>query len=584
MYRSEYPRPQFVRENWINLNGPWEYQTDRGISGMDRKLFLKDATFSETIEVPFCRESELSGIGDKDFCAAVWYRKTVKLPESWQGKRVLFHVGACDFKTVLFANEKRVGEHVGGFASFTFDITSYIEDGEVTLTLYVTDNVRSGNQAAGKQSPRSYSWSCFYTRTTGIWQTVWLEAVEKQYLRGAKYYPDIEAQSLTVHALACGAHGETVTAKAYWEGKEVGEASGVVCGEQAILTLKLSELHLWELGKGRLYDLELTLGADTVKSYFGMRSIGMKDGIFYLNGKPTFQRLVLDQGFYPDGILTAPSDAALIADIERSMALGFNGARLHQKVFEERFLYHCDRLGYIVWGEEGNWNLDIKKPEAWSHFIPEWMEVLERDFNHPAIIGWCPMNETQYDCDLSFIQFLSDMTKAYDPTRLYIDASGWRHLPNTAKTDLIDLHDYDQNPETFRAMMAPLLEGKPVSIHLPGGWPVKEYTYPNFVSEYGGILWDPKRIAVESAGSGNTVGAAWGYGNAPQTEDEFFARYEGLTKAILDHPCMTALCYTQLTDVEQEQNGLYTYDRQLKFDAEKLRRVMTLPAAIEENS
>ena len=576
MKRPEYPRPQWVRSDWLNLNGTWEYRTDRAVSGTDRKFYLTETDFSETVEVPFCRESKLSGIGDTDFCECVWYRKKLTVPQAWSNKTVLLHIGACDFATTLWVNEKEVGMHFGGMVSFSFGLTPYLCDGENVLTLRVVDDVRSGRQAGGKQSPRYGSYGCFYTRTTGIWQTVWLEAVETSYLTGAKYYPDIHANTLTVQAKAKNADGMTVTATAFYEGRAVGTASATVQWNVAMLTVPLSELHLWELGEGRLYDLELTMGTDTVKSYFGMRSIAMRDDVFYLNDKPVFQRLVLDQGYYPDGILTAPSEQALIRDIEYSMGLGFNGARLHQKIFEPLFLYHCDRLGYMVWGEHGNWGLDISAPEAWRTFMPEWLEAVERDFNHPAIIGWCPLNETQGNQDPAFVRFLASMTRAADPTRLYIEASGWQHVPGIA--DMVDAHDYDQDPVSFAAYYEPLKEGKPIVVNRVTKGRGEELGTTNFMSEYGGIHWDVEQWRERNIDRKQS----WGYGKTPTSEEEFIARFKGLTEAMLFHPKMTALCYTQLTDVEQEKNGLYTFDRKPKFDPAIFRAILSQKAAIEE--
>ena len=573
MLRSEYPRPQLRRDLWQNLNGEWEYSSDRMDSGMDRGLMNPDACFAERINVPFCRESELSGIGDKEFCSCVWYRKKITVPDEWAGKRILLHIGACDFFTTLWVNGKKVGDHRGGFSAFSFELTPYLTEAENTLVLRAYDDIRSGKQAGGKQSKKHGSFGCFYTRTTGIWQTVWLEAVEQSYLTELKYYPDIDAKTLTIHATADKADGMTLYAKASYQGKAVGETSCVFHGKAAIATLPLSELHLWECGAGRLYDLELTLGNDKVTSYFGMRNIGIKDGIFYLNHKPVFQRLVLDQGFYPDGIFTAPSEEALLGDIERSMALGFNGARLHQKIFEPVFLYHCDRLGYMVWGEHGNWGLDLRQPDAFKAFLPEWLEAIKRDFNHPAIIGWCPLNETRPDQDTEFVRFLADMTRAYDPTRLYIETSGYCHVPGIS--DMVDLHDYS-NPEKLAERYGGLATGEEVRVYVPRKWNVEEYGRPTFISEYGGIYWNPAEEKDENR-CGN-----WGYGDAPQTQEEFIARFKAQTEFFLFNPAMGALCYTQLTDVEQEQNGLLTYDRRFKFSPEKYARILGRVAEIEK--
>ncbi len=568
--RPEYPRPQFVRADWLNLNGSWEYATDRGESGEARGL-QADGAFPETITVPFCRESRLSGIGDTDFCDCVWYRKRLTLPEGWQraGRRTILHIGACDYKTTLWVNGQHIGDHTGGYVSFSFDITAALRDGENTLTIRAVDHLRTHDQPAGKQSDRYESFGCFYTRTTGIWQTVWLENLPAAYIAHTKYYPDIDRRKLVIEAKTVGGEGLTLAAAASFGGKPMGQAEVTVHGEKAVLELPLSELYLWEVGAGRLYDLSLTFGEDRVESYFGMRKIECREGFFYLNGKPVFQRLVLDQGFYPDGIYTASTAAELEADIDRSMAMGFNGARLHQKVFEPQFLSFCDRKGYIVWGEHANWGLDISRQTAYENFLGEWCEVMARDFDHPAIIGWCPLNETQPNQNPAFVKLLATITRQYDPTRMYIDASGWTHVKGVS--DILDIHDYEQDPATFAAKLAPLTEENGTyNVHWIYGKDLEMQCTPTFVSEYGGIRW------------ADATAAGWGYGRAPEGAEEFLNRFKGLTEAILFHPRMGALCYTQLTDVEQEMNGLYTYDRQAKFDPAFFRGVLTQTAKIEE--
>ncbi|MCQ2428152.1 MAG: beta-galactosidase [Clostridia bacterium] len=571
--RNEHPRPDFFRPSWVCLNGEWEFAEDPADCGFERGLSAADADdalFDFRINVPFCRESELSGLGHKEFCDAVWYRRKLMLSEGWleDGKRLLLHIGACDWQTTIWVNGKFAGEHIGGYNQITADITRFVSEGENVITVRARDLVRTGNQAAGKQSQRFGSYGCMYTRTTGIWQTVWLENVPEAYVKNFRLYPDIAGQSVTVVANVKNAEGALLSAAADYEGKRVGMASGRVSGGVAAVKLPLSELHLWEIGHGRLYTLKLNLtGAcetdDAVESYFGMRSVYAKDGFVYLNGKRIFQRLVLDQGFYPDGIYTAPSEQALIDDIERSVACGFDGARLHQKVFEPRFLYHCDRLGYIVWGEHGNWGMDIKRREAWAPFVPEWTEIIERDFNHPAIIGWCPLNETVRDQDPIFLRLLSSVTRSLDPTRMYIDVSGYQHVEGA--TDIYDTHDYDQNPESFGARYFK---------QTADGTSADRYNVlfkdkSTFVSEYGGIRWAPE-------------GAGWGYGDAPKTADEFLNRFKGLADVLLDNPGVGGLCYTQLTDVEQEVNGLYTYARQAKFPPEFFKKVLQRKAACED--
>ena len=566
--RQEHPKPQMRRQNWQNLNGEWDFAFDFGCSGVERKFYERDGLYRK-IRVPFCPESELSGIGYKDFIPAAWYQRKVELTAAQRKGRVRLHFGAVDYGCRLWVNGREAGHHTGGYVSFCFDITDYVKDGENVLTLSVRDDLRDGRQCRGKQSGVFYSVGCDYTRTTGIWQTVWLEFVPEAYMKKVYYYPNIGEGTITIRALT---EGEGVlTAEAFYEGVSCGRAETKVCAGNGILTIALSRLHLWEPGQGRLYDLKLSFGEDRVDSYFGMREIRIQGEKVLINGRSVFQRLVLDQGFYPDGIYTAPSDEALQRDIRLSMAAGFNGARLHQKIFEERFLYHCDRAGYLVWGEQGNWGLDYSRPDGLKCFLPEWMEALDRDFNHPAIVGWCPFNETwdyqgrRQDNDLLAIVYR--MTKLFDTTRPCIDTSGNYHVV----TDIYDMHDYEQDPKVFAASYREFAEGAPLKdryedrqVPVPG--------IPVFISEYGGIKWDVEGCLADS----------WGYGEGPKTEEEYIERYRGLTDALLDNPHMFGFCYTQLYDVEQEVNGLYTYDRKPKMDMEIFRKINTRKAAIEE--
>ncbi len=561
--RPEHPKPQFMRSSWQNLNGTWEFAIDQSCSGIARGMAAPETIFDRTITVPFCPESDLSGISHKDFLYGIWYRRKVELTAEQCRNRVVLHFGAVDYASTLWVNGKEVGSHKGGYVSFFFDITEFVVSGENTITLFVRDNTRDSMIPSGKQCAEFKSYGCFYTRTTGIWQTVWLEFTPKTYIQSVKYTTEPETGTLYVTAQLVGA--ATFQAEASFDGKPMGIAQAASSGGELRLHMTLSEKHLWELGKGGLYDLSLSYGDDLVSSYFGLRSVRMDGYRFLLNERSVFQRLVLDQGFYPDGIYTAPSDEALIRDITMSMALGFNGARLHEKVFEERFLYHADRLGYMVWGEYPNWGLDTSRPESVYSILPEWLEELERDFNHPSIVGWCPFNET-WDCDGhpqydDVLRTVYLATKAADSTRPCIDTSGNYHV----MTDIFDLHEYEQDVETFRKYFA----GFPEDFHDR----LKDrQTYrkgqPMFLSEYGGIRWSEDR-------------EGWGYGQGPASEEEFLTRLKGLTDVLLDNPFIFGYCYTQLTDVEQEQNGLYTYHREAKFPAEVIRAILGRKAAIE---
>ena len=583
--RAEHPNPQWERETWKNLNGPWEFEFDFGCSAVERRLWEKER-FDREILVPFCPESRLSGIGYTDFINGVAYRRNFELSQEELAGKVLLHFGAVDYEASVYVNGTLVGSHKGGYTSFCFDITKHVAPGPNTLFVAVKDDVRSGLQPKGKQAHLYASSGCDYTRTTGIWQTVWLEFVPERHIQSAKYYPDPANGKVTVTGLVQGQG--TLQLTTLWEDKPVGEAALSVEDGFFTVQLDLSETHLWEPGKGGLYTLLLSFGEDRVKSYFGLRTAKFQGRKFLLNGKSLFQRFVLDQGFYPDGIYTAPTEEDLVKDIQLSFAAGFNGARLHEKVFEARFLYHCDRLGYLVWGEYPNWGLDHAHPLSTETYLNQWSEAVERDFNHPAIIGWCPFNETwgyrEEREKNALLTSLYKLTKRLDPTRPCIDSSGnYRVL-----SEVYDIHDYDQDTQSFQARWDGLTDriretGGVIPAEDPffnsapegpsGRAPFFNQPYDNqpiFVSEYGGIRWPDDTVE------------GWGYGNAPATPEEFFARYKGLTEALLNNPEIFGFCHTQLYDVEQEVNGLYTYGRAQKFDISLIRKINQQKAAIED--
>jgi len=568
--RPEYPRPQMVREEWLNLNGRWEFEMDPGLSGEERGLHL-GRPLKGSIVVPFCPESRLSGVGHKDFMPCVWYRRSFAFPEEWKGKRILLHFGAVDYEASVWVNGKLAGAHRGGYSSFSFEITHLLKKGENQIVVRAVDDTRSNLQPTGKQSKKYESYGCHYSRVTGIWQTVWLEAVPFTYLRWFRLYPDLDQGKLSVHAGVDGdAEGLILRAKAFASGKKVGEESVSACGPISF-ALKLSEVHPWEVKNPFLYELEFSLEKegrqlDLVKSYFGLRKVHIQGKKVLINNRPIFQRLVLDQGYYPDGLYTAPSDEALKKDIELSQRMGFNGARLHQKVFEPRFLYWADRLGYLVWGEYPNWGLDHSHPKALERMLTEWIEVLERDFNHPSIIGWCPFNETPPSQNPELLRSIFRVTKMIDPTRPVIDTSGYVHV----ETDIYDCHNYEQDPKKFASYFSEFVKSDKVWRNFPeNNAPYQGQPY--FVSEYGGIWWNP----------GQEDEKGWGYGTRPKTEKEFLERYRALTESLLFHPKIFGFCYTQLYDIEQEVNGLYTYDRRPKFDPEIIRKINSQRAAIE---
>ena len=558
--RPEHPQPMFKRDNWQNLNGEWLFHIVQ--IGPAEKVMIEPfatAPYTKKIIVPFCPQSKLSGIENKDFMRSLWYKRSITVTEEQLKGRILLHFGAVDYEATVYINGEKIGNHFGGYSSFEFDITDNVKVGENDLTVNARDVME--NIPRGKQCHDSYNpYGCLYTRTTGIWQTVWLEFVPTGYIKTAKYYADIEEAAFDMELTL--SFGGKLTVEALYEGKNVGGCTKVIKGRYARFRIPLKEKHLWEVGNGRLYDLKFTLeteyGTDVLYSYAGLREVRIDGFKVLINGKSIFQRTVLDQGYYPDGIYTAPSDEALKHDIELSMALGFNGARLHEKIFEPRFLYHCDKAGYLVWGEHANWGLIMETAQGFLNFLPEWSEAVERDFNHPAIIGWCPLNETWNEIGKTAQRTISAIyreTKRLDPTRPVIDTSGFCHV----MTDIYDQHDYQQNTEKFRESYIGY-NGKQDSFKFDDSQKQKYIPdLPLYISEFGGLKWVPESKKTEVPEN------AWGCG-APETEDDFFTRYEEFVAALLEAPNIMGFCYTQLYDVEQEVNGLYTYSREKKFD------------------
>ncbi len=570
--RAEYPRPQFERPEWQNLNGDWTFELDKGKSGMDRKLFDSKG-FTDHINVPFCPESKLSGVQHTDFIPAMWYHRTIEVPQQWLGKRILLNFGGVDFFTAVYVDGKLVGRHWGGSSPFTCDITEATADGKPhNLVVRVEDDIHSRTQPTGKQCSRYNSEGCHYTRTTGIWQTVWMEPVDEAGLKSVYIVPDLDENRFLVkpefRALKAG---QTIDVAVKDNGKTVARASRKAApGIEIPLTVKNAKT--WSPESPFLYDIELTVrdadgkAIDTVNSYAGMRKIHVEGNRYYLNNKPYYLRFVLDQGFYPDGVWTAPTDADLRRDIELSKAAGFNGARLHQKMFDERFFYWADKLGYLTWAEAPSWGGDLNNPLTARNFIPEWETLVVRDRNHPSIIAWTPFNETweRPDNDEAALQhdrIIEDVYRAthnldYRPVN---DASGNYHVI----TDLWTVHSYEQDPARLAEWFV-LKDGK-----YPCQDPRRDVPYsgqPFFIDEYGGIKW----VVGEQFSD-----ISWGYGQGPKTIEEFYTRLEGLTDAINAVPYMSGYCYTQLTDVEQEQNGIYNYDRTPKFDMERISKIFS---------
>ncbi|MFC6315361.1 glycoside hydrolase family 2 protein [Lapidilactobacillus achengensis] len=567
MMRQEFPDPQFERKNWMNLNGSWDFSFDFGKSGETRRFFERKS-WKQKINVPFCPESELSGVHYLDFMSSVWYHRCFSINADQLKEKVFIHFGAINYRAQIWVNGEKCGDHLGGYSSFSLDITTFVKAGENDIHIWAINEPRSGRQPCGKQSRTYASEGTAYSRVTGIWQTVWIEFVPEDYVKSVKFTPNISAQSVGIEVATVGTCSH-LDCEIFYQGRLCGERVIDISGTTAVFEVSLDELHLWEVGHGRLYDVHLKLGQDEIYSYFGMREVSLSGERFLMNGRPIFQRLVLDQGYYPEGLYTAATEQELSRDIELSLACGFNGARLHQKAFEPRFLYHCDRLGYIVWAEQASWGLDYSSPAALEHFLPEWLEIMNRDINHPAIIGWCPLNETSPYRGRSprpeLTRFVYQITKQFDVTRPCIDVSGFVH---TERTDVYDTHDYAADPQTFAKHYQKL--DQRVLYDPQIAREINVCDLPVFVSEYGGIPW-------------NVGSQGWGYGNQPESKELFIKLFRDLMVPLLNNPGIIGFCYTQLYDIEQEKNGLFTFSRQPKFDLQLIRQVCNQHAAYEES-
>lgn len=570
--RPEYPRPQFFRADWINLNGPWTYTFDFGKTGIQRGFELSQG-FAGSITVPFCPESVLSGVGHTDFIEAMWYQRFISIPQDWQEKRILVHFGGVDYQCEAFVDGKSVGRHWGGTVSFTFDITRFVQPGSThSLVLAVQDDTRMGQQPGGKQSQSYNSHGCHYTRTTGIWQTVWLEAVQPEGMKSIQVVPDLDGSRFILTPTFFATRRGLKFRATLLDGDQRISQETVPANQGAPCILPVSAPRPWSPADPFLYDLQLEVLdendvlLDQVSSYAGLRKVHIESDQLYLNNQPYYLRLVLDQGFYPDGIWTAPTDQALKQDIELSMQAGFNGARLHQKVFEERFHYWADHLGYLTWGESSSWGLDVKEILSARNFLSEWHEIVVRDRNHPSIIAWTPFNETHDTGDRRQHNRLHidayELTRSLDATRPVNDASGYAH----ARTDLWTVHTYTQPPAELAEQLK-MKDGQPFR-----NFPDREPDYegqPYMVDEFGGIKWIPEDRRPFAADS-------WGYGQGPRSLEEFYMRLEGQVLALRALKHISGYCYTQLTDVEQEQNGIYNYDRTPKFDMARVACIFKL--------
>lgn len=577
--RTEYPRPQLVREHWLHLNGTWEFEFDDGRIGDEEMWWAGTKAFSRQIQVPFAYQSKLSGIGETGFHDLVWYRRSFAIPADWSNQTILLHFGAVDYAATVWVNGRQVAFHEGGHTPFQADITKALHQGDNILVVRVEDFSRDVTLPRGKQYWKEDSASIFYTRTTGIWQTVWIEPVNKLHIRKVKFKPDIDRNEIHIRTFLneapAGSKAEVRIDIRFKDEYFTSTTISVRHAEEAI-AVKLHDFNdhglgrWWTPHRPNLYDVTLTLivdgqAADTLDSYFGMRKISVEAGKVMLNNRVYFMRLILDQGYFPDGILTAPSDEALKQDIELAKSMGFNGARKHQKIEDPRFLYWADRLGYLVWGEMAN---AYSYSEDYVRKVTqEWQEAIERDYNHPSIVVWVPLNESWGVPNILIDKrqqqhalAMYHMTKSLDDTRLVVSNDGWENM----STDLVTIHDYAWRREDLEERYSTLektLGPKPHRREVLVGGTAYE-GQPILVTEFGGIAF--KKSEWEG----------WGYSGA-ENEEDFLKKLGNVVEPFLQSPHVQGICYTQLTDVEQEINGLLTYDRVPKAPVEQIRKIFS---------
>ncbi|MEK3885633.1 sugar-binding domain-containing protein [Paenibacillus sp. PL2-23] len=575
--RAEYPRPQFVRNDWVNLNGEWEFTFDDKRVGLTEKWYKSDRVFEKRIQVPFTFESKLSGIEDPSFHDVVWYRKEVRLPNSFKGKQTILHFGAVDYEATVWVNEQLAVHHEGGHTPFSADITNLLQEGVNVIVVRAEDFGRDVYLPRGKQFWEEKSMGIWYTRTTGIWQTVWMEAVSPIHLEKVKYVPDIDRNEIKIRAYLNNVEGQEVKLgiKISFKGELVAEDIVHMRSQVEGRTIKLTGLNdhrmdrFWSPDRPNLYDVRFTVWAggtvvDQTDSYFGMRKVSIENGKLCLNNRPYYMKMVLDQGYFPDGNLTPPSDEAIKRDVELTKEMGFNGARKHQKVEDPRYLYWCDLLGLLVWGEMAN-ACDYSE-EYVRKLSKEWQGVIERDYNHPSIVVWVPLNESwgvpniQIDKQQQHhAMSMYYLTKSLDPTRPVVSNDGWEQV----KTDLFNIHDYEWRQEVLELRYSnaeKAVNAMPANRRLSVGG----YDYegqPILVTEFGGIAY--KKSEWEG----------WGYSGASSDED-FLARLRAVVYPLRTSCVVQGYCYTQLTDVEQEINGLLTYDRSPKVPIELIRKII----------
>ena len=579
-YRTEHPRPDFYRPLWRTLNGTWQFAFDREHRGLPEKWYADGKRLNAEIEVPFCYQSSMSGIGCDELCDTVWYKRTFSVPEEFAGKRVYICFGAVDYAARAYVNGQYLMSHEGGYCPFRVDVTDVLREGENELCLCVEDRP-DRQQPRGKQYWKE-GWSrCWYTPCTGIWQSVYMEAAGEICLENILITPDIDRAEARVQCVLNAAPKEDTELRleVFFEGRLYRRVTVLAYAENTFAAVSMvdteavEDVRLWSPQDPALYELKVAVlcggsETDSVTTYFGMRAIEVRDGYILLNHRTCYLRMVLDQGYWPESLLTPPSEEAIKKDIEWTLKLGYNGARKHQKIEDPLYYYWADRMGLLVWGEvPAAYDFTGKALRRTAETVADF---IERDMNHPSLIAWVPVNESWGMTRLYANTQMQDAArmlyrecKALDPTRPVSSNDGWE----TVETDILGLHDYTAAGD---ALTAHFTDGERMTHYavddrmcLSTGF-VPTGKEALMVTEYGGI-------AIDSTGSG------WGYNRKAKDTEEYLERLREQTDAIRRVPACRGYCYTQLTDVMQEQNGLLYPDRTPKADPEKIREINRNP-------
>ena len=591
--RQEYPRPQFVRKDWENLNGTWKFEFDDDNIGLSEKWYL-EKEFSREIQVPFVYQSKLSGINDTKFHDIVWYKRKITIPERWDNKRIILHFGAVDYRAKVFVNGFFVGENEGGNVPFSFDITDLlVGDGKTAdITVRAEDPSEDTTIPRGKQFWKEKSESIWYTRSTGIWQTVWLEPVNEISIDKIKMTPDVDNGKIQIEYDLTGIIKKdrilSCDIKIYFKEELIADITNKRLIKSNYIEIDLYEKDIfrgpihddgwcWTPENPNLFDIKFTLkeeekALDEVESYFGMRKIHTENGIVYLNNRPYFQKLVLDQGYWPEGLITAPSDEDYKKDILLSKEMGFNGCRKHQKVEDPQFLYWADKIGFLVWGEMASF-IEYSDDAA-ERFTKEWIRVIKRDYNHPCLVIWVPINESwglpkiaYSPSEQSYSLSIYYLTKSLDKTRPVISNDGWE----LTKTDICAVHNYNHGMENevqkYEYFKESISEKESILKSMPSGKKIyvggfRHEGEPFLLTEFGGLAYK----VTDTDG--------WGY-TLVQDEDQYLKDLDRVFGAVYSSKVLYGFCYTQLTDVEQEINGMLTYDRKPKVPLEKIKEIVS---------